>query len=651
MSDRRYPLRFGPGTQTGFTPAGISGFADLRPAAVVRELIQNSLDAAAEGNRPTAVVRFRLSSLSLSSIPGLREYREAFRRAVRTQRKLGGGELPSQAARVVKIIQSALSKGRHDALCVMDNGVGLDAKRMSALLSDGISAKSQASTGTFGNGHSVIIPASDLRYILYGGITRNGGRIGSGHAVLASSIASNKDHPCSADGFLVSEFRNGTQKYYTGQNIPSVIASYLDDIERTHGCGSVVVVPCFNSFRQEDDLRETLFRAAACNFFQAIGDGRLVIHYEDQRDGGDTDSRVLNKDTLEAVLHENKDEMRSSSFLSGSRAFEAHQTIRFGTEHKVKTCLGVVRLIILQKTSGITRIELCRNGMWITDDRKISQLAYRFQDREPFHAILSLHNADGGRFHELVRNSEGPLHEKLDIKQRLSSDDASQLRRAFRELREWLLENIPVVREDAYSPEDFLTLDFGDNPGRGRHGPSFWGMPVAVSHREPSTSRVEIDPLPDPDPDPDRPPKPPPRPPRPRPALRPFLQAVAIPTGPNRRAVRVECFEACKNAELRIYIDENFDATCEPTRRNEIDTVILQEVQIDGEGVSADKLVQLDGHTVGVRLGDLQKGDSLEFQVQYQLPNMMLAVPGLDPSLRVEVFRRPPETKGGSSDG
>ena len=176
-------------------------------------------------------------------------------------------------------------------------------------------------------------------------------------------------------------------------------------------------------------------------------------------------------------------------------------------------------------------------------------------------------------------------------------------------------------------------------------------MPVAVSHREPSTSRVEIDPLPDPDPDPDGPPKPPPRPPRPRPALRPFLQAVAIPTGPNRRAVRVECFDACKNAELRIYIDENFDATCEPTRRNEIDTVILQEVQIDGEGVSTDKLVQLDGHTVGVRLGDLRKGDSLEFQVQYQLPNMMLAVPGLDPSLRVEVFRRPTETKGGSSDG
>ena len=337
MSDRRYPLRFGPGTQTGFTPAGISGFADLRPAAVVRELIQNSLDAAAEGNRPTAVVRFRLSSLSLSCIPGLREYREAFRRAVRTQRKLGGGELSSQAARVVKIIQSALNKKRHAALCVMDNGVGLDAKRMSALLSDGISAKSQASTGTFGNGHSVIIPASDLRYILYGGITRNGGRIGSGHAVLASSIASNKDHPCSADGFLVSEFRKGTQKYYTDQNIPSVIASYLDDIERMHGCGSVVVVPCFNSFREDADLRKTLFRAAACNFFQAIGDDRLVIHYEDQRDGGDATSRILNKDTLEAVLDENKDETRSKSFLTGNRAFEAHQAIRLGTEHRVKT--------------------------------------------------------------------------------------------------------------------------------------------------------------------------------------------------------------------------------------------------------------------------------------------------------------------------
>ena len=54
-------LKFGPGVSTGFTPTGIAAFTNLRPAAVVRELIQNALDAAREANERTTFVRFRLT--------------------------------------------------------------------------------------------------------------------------------------------------------------------------------------------------------------------------------------------------------------------------------------------------------------------------------------------------------------------------------------------------------------------------------------------------------------------------------------------------------------------------------------------------------------------------------------------------------------
>ena len=46
MPNHAPDLRFGPGTSGGFTPAGVAAFDNLRPAAVVRELIQNALDAA-----------------------------------------------------------------------------------------------------------------------------------------------------------------------------------------------------------------------------------------------------------------------------------------------------------------------------------------------------------------------------------------------------------------------------------------------------------------------------------------------------------------------------------------------------------------------------------------------------------------------------
>ena len=209
MHDNGLDLRFGPGSPSGFTPSGIASFSDLRPAAVVRELIQNSLDAAVEANVQTAIVRFQLSRCRTRGIPGMKAYRKAFFAAVRTHEDMGGGKLPSQAERVARVIHDAVKKDAQDILAVLDNGIGLDEDKMAALLSDGVSAKGGAATGTFGNGHSVAVPASELRYVLYGGITANGERIGAGHAVLASSVVRNQQHQVSGDGFLVKGFRNG----------------------------------------------------------------------------------------------------------------------------------------------------------------------------------------------------------------------------------------------------------------------------------------------------------------------------------------------------------------------------------------------------------------------------------------------------------
>ena len=39
------------------------------------------------------------------------------------------------------------------------------------------------------------------------------------------------------------------------------------------------------------------------------------------------------------------------------------------------------------RVSGNTRVDLCRNGMWITDDKNIPGFYYKFQDRIPFHAF------------------------------------------------------------------------------------------------------------------------------------------------------------------------------------------------------------------------------------------------------------------------
>ena len=362
MTQNPLDLRFGPGSSTGFTPAGIAGFGDLRPAAAVRELIQNSLDAAAEAGEKTAIVRFRLARVRTRDIPGIQMYRKTFDAAVRSQKERGGGVLPSQAKRVVQVIGDALKLEEHDILSVLDNGIGLNETRMSALLSDGVSAKGGSATGTFGNGHSVVIPASDLRYVLYGGVTKDGQRIGAGHAVLASRVVPTEDHQRAGDGFLVHGFRNGTHEYAHGCDIPDPIANELEDIRENSSRGTAVIIPGFNNFREETSLWDTVAKAAACNFFQAIEEDQLQVWVEDLRPGNPDDPKAVDRFTLKDVLEANQSEKRSRAFLSGQRAFDAHEVLRSGEGHVVQTDLGKFRIQLLVRPSGSTRVDLCRNG-------------------------------------------------------------------------------------------------------------------------------------------------------------------------------------------------------------------------------------------------------------------------------------------------
>ena len=636
-------LQFGPGSPSGFTPSGIASFSDLRPAAVVRELIQNSLDAAVEAGVPTANVLFRAARRKAHDIPSMTAYRKAFAAAVRTHEDMGGGQLPSQAERVVQVIGDAVSANEQDILVVLDNGIGLSPGKMTALLSDGVSAKGAGSTGTFGNGHSVAIPASDLRYVLYGGVTADGSRIGAGHAVLASSVVRNQQYQTSGDGFLITGFRDGFYEFAEGTSLPALIAESLNEIEQSSGHGTVVIISAFNNFRETASLWDLVSKAAACNFFQAISEGRLVVQVEDRRHGKSGMAKSVDRLTLSAVLETNREEKRTQAFLSGQRAFDAHDTLQYGKRHVFKTTLGEIQVRIRERSSGTCRVDLCRNGMWITDDKNIPGFYYGFQDRKPFHALLLLDSCSGGRLHELVRNAEGPLHDKLHIKQRLSIARAKELRAAFRAIRDQLRSVVAEVGSETYSPDDFLALDFGgDGPG-GNAQPSFWGTPERVTRREPGYSYDESQPGSGTD-DGGRTKQQqsiPSRPERPRPVLPSLFQAASVSLGPNRRRIRLQCEEGCKDVELRLCVDENVDATCDNLRRAEIETVHFTQASVGGRNLQGKQLVRQNGRVVGIRLGEIAANSSLNIEVCYELPDGLLFVPGWEPTLRVEVFRVP----------
>ena len=653
MTNKRPDLKFGPGPSVGFTPAGIAAFTNLRPAAVVRELIQNALDAARETNERTAFVRFRLTRKNTNAIPGIRSYVKALKSAIETHKEVTGGELPRQAELVVSTINDALSKKKQDILSVLDNGIGLDKRRMNALLSDGVSAKHGNATGTYGNGHTVAIPASNLRYILYGGVTDNGRRIGAGHAVLASHTGTGKDsYLCAGDGFFVLNFQNGKDgklyDYVKAQAIPKLIADDLKNIRETGRHGTVVVIPAFNHFREKLPLWDMVAKAAACNFFQAIEEKRLKVQVEDLRPRKNPTPKVLDHTTLRGTLEAYRENTRSRAFLSGQKAFEAYEVLHSGKSRTVQTQMGVIRVKILTRTSGTARVDLCRNGMWIADDKKIPGFFYKFRDRTPFHAVLLLDSDKGENLHRLVRDAEGPLHNSMSTKD-LPKEDARNLLAALGEIRSWLQSNTPKIREESYSPDDFLTIDFGDD-GEGQGGAaqnSLWGTPTAVGQIGHRRRQVAQHPGANPRPNPNPKPYLPQARPRSRPALQSFFQSVSVPTDKTRRRIWIECQEICENAELRLLVDENVDATCDRLWQDEITPVILSKVAVDGQSAGKARLVKQGGDIVGVRLGNLSPGSSVQVELDYRLPKDFGSLPETEPSLRVEVFKAQVEAGAG----
>jgi len=658
----RYPkLRFGPATSwSGFTPTGVSGFNDLQPGVVVRELLQNALDAAIAAGECKAIVRFVVRSVRAADIPGYREYREAFGRAVDSQtRRSVNGTLTDNAQQVVDTIEAVLDRDRCQVLMVLDNGIGLDATTMDALLSDGTSAKQGAATGSYGNGHMVVIPASDLRYVLYGGIRQDGTRIGAGHAVLASHAKPRSRSHSDADGYLVHGLgANATDHLYDyafGKSVPLLIDRELDHIEKEWKHGTAIIVPAFNEFRESEALWDSVSHAAVCSFFAAIHHGLLRIEVEE--DGGGA-VQVLDASTVAEVLelHRERRRRRSRASLSGERAFRAWETLKTGRRHVLTTKLGEVAIHIRHPSpNGMVRVDLCRNGMWIVDKNNIPGFYGKFADRQPFEAVLLVDAETGGEAHRLIRKAEGPLHNSLSTKL-LAKAEGKVLRGVLEEIRERIREVVPEVGADTYSPDDVMTLEVGgaDGPGAKSGRMSFWGLPVEVGRRTPAPVLQQESGGDD------------------QPASEPpetggsggrptsggagskgssrtpqRFSSVAVPTGVGSCAVQLRCTHDSEAIELSLRVDENDEVTCDHLWADE--RVRIKSARHDGKPISRKDFVVVNGQPVAVRLGTLAAGRDYRVDVEYEVPDRSSIAGIHEPVLRVELLRRPVAPTGPSN--
>ena len=626
----------------GFTAAGISGFRDINPSSVVRELIQNSLDAGQDAQKTKTVVRFSTVTARTRDIPGIASYRSAFRKAVKRRTKENG---PSdQEMMIVEAISDALNRDQQDVLIVSDNGIGLDKTRMRALLSDGVSSKGQHAAGAFGVGHMSVFPLSDLRYVLYGGIC-DGRWIASGHAVLASHDANFRDPTGrSANGYYLAGSKGWKHIYPEKRDLPQLVRGALSRIERSHGHGTAVIVPAFNRFKEKASLREAVSEAVACNFFPAVHEGSLEVVVED---GGE--SWTLTSANLTSTLREHEEKKQSRGYLTGQKAFFSHTALLQGELHEVDVLGGLADVVVQHPAdSGTTRINLFRNGMWITNsDRRtggIPRLHSAFPDHEPFEALILVSAQSAPDFHGLIRKAEGATHNRLDLKP-LANEDQKRLRGAFEDIRRFLGDLVPKFSDQPYSPSDFLVFGIEGNASSGKTAGWSYGGALIPIHRRVSGQRSGGA-----GPDGggsggnggkglDSEKRPPPGRSR-RPALPSNFTAVVTPAGERRKRIRIRCTEDCDDLELRLVVDDRADVT---TDRLWADRVArIETAKINGDPVPPAAAAQ----PCAVRLGRLQKDTTTEIVVEYALDGEGVPVRP-DAGLRVEISTLRPEHSAG----
>ena len=443
----------------GFTHPALSHFdGDAEP--VVRELLQNSVDAADKAGRPCEVY-FEIRDIDNYELPGFATYRSTFERAVDQRERERGGAPPTHDEQIiVDRINHHLSTPTIPVLICADNGTGITPARMQSLLTSGNSDKGDGGAGSFGLGHHAAFSASDLRYVLYASRFRSGAgecqSVASGHAVLATHIRQigNTKRIHANDGFWVNVADQGQLFVEPGEAYPRSAPPMLGPtLEAMNDTGMAVCIAGFNEFQREDSDSTSLNAiayVAASNFCDAVHREALVVTIRDERTG---EEQLVESDTLESILRPRREERRApkQGQIQGSYAYGAFEIL--SREDEIAHQIGSGVAVKIRRVDGNvrSRVHLYRKGMWITSNAENLRHS-DFSDFMPFEAVVSLRHGD---LEQHVRAAEGPEHRGIDFK-RLNPDEKRRLRQLLRELAGVIRTNLEAKSEQ----EEFRLDDF-----------------------------------------------------------------------------------------------------------------------------------------------------------------------------------------------
>ena len=397
-------------------PSG-AHFSDAPIPKLVRELVQNALDARHDGLGEPVIVTFTETGVkrSLIGAGSLQKHLQA------CLDRANGDARPD----MVEVYTKALSViGQRNIPClkVQDTGtMGLNDARWKALVvqEGAVSKGGGAPGGSYGIGKNAILNGSDLQTVFYstrlverrkGLVTRLQGK---------ATLTGHPDPDGADDDLQHMGFHCLRDGPVMGRDIPGFFR-----LEKT---GTGVFIMGFNP--HSSDWVDEIATAAIENFFHAVHHRNLIVEVK-PADGSPV---RMDHRTIDCLFERLKPSNRN--------AVHYYRTIRDMPEDEVETTkrfrnLGRLRLSLLFGEGTPRRIaHVNRNGMLVTDSReqKTNPLAPRGRSLWPDFAGVIVPDSDAGDL--WLGKMENPSHDSLSSGQLRSEQDRSEADRRFRQAR------------------------------------------------------------------------------------------------------------------------------------------------------------------------------------------------------------------------
>lgn len=453
----------GGGETDGFNNSSIDTFIGRRVFSLIRETIQNSMDARANPGKPVRMY-FSLDQVRKSEALGISELLPFLNLAARTAKDQHGAEHPGTKFFKRAIDQIVSSEtipffSIHDFETIglagpTESGKGKPGAWLALVKGSGLSIKnSPGSLGSFGHGSKAPFAISQIRSVFYFSRIQEGSNFESrfqGKSILQSMETKNGEMT-QGTGYFGHKHRCMP---LVNDDVPKWVAKLRD--KHGEGTGTSLLVPFPELGNNSEDFWRDIKISILSNFYYAILQGNLEV--------GLGNGEVITSSNLGECLdnllseisrkqqdesQELREELRSAITIQYP-SIEKHGTLISKSFGEVEWFMRIGQDIDWRNV-GVAR----ENGMLIS--RRAKNLE-KFTGTKPFDMFLCVVGQSGS---QILRATENPAHTDFEF-DRIT--DPLERKKMLKEYSEFTREIREIIREHAAidSSAEVFTSDLDD---------------------------------------------------------------------------------------------------------------------------------------------------------------------------------------------